>query len=278
MSSFKTKSRRVSFFARLSTSRLRRLPDFIIIGAQKSGTTSLFNYLSRHPQVIPSFTKEVHYFDGGKDPGIDTYARGSGWYRAHFPIKTMSGRYTLTGEASPLYIFNPAVPQRIFRLLPQVKLIALLRNPVERAVSHYYHERRKGREPLSILEAFDSEAKRIQTALQEKDYKNLNFINFTYLKRGLYAEQLERYFNFFDKNQILIIKSENFFTNPGRAMIPVCRFLGIDHNFSFTDLKPRNTGKNKKPVAPEVRKYLEDYYSDQNQRLFSLLGNNLGWE
>ena len=131
---------------------------------------------------------------------------------------------------------------------------------------------------MSILEAFDSEAKRIKTALHEKDYKNLNFINFTYLKRGLYAEQLERYFNFFDKNQILIIKSEDFFTNPCQAMIPVCRFLGIDHNFSFTDLTPRNTGKNKKPVTPEVRKYLEDYYRDQNQLLFSLLGDNLGWE
>ncbi len=277
MSFYKEKLRSARFNFRLATSSLRLLPDFIIIGAQKSGTTSLFHYLARHPQVKPSFTKEVHFFDGGKNPDVDTFAKGSPWYRAHFPLNTGKSRGFTTGEASPLYILNPLAPQRISELVPEVKLIALLRNPVDRAISHYFHEKRKGREQLPILEAFDAEEKRVQHVLRQGDYKHLNFIHHTYLKRGLYAEQLERYIKLFDRRQLLIIKSENFFNDPGRNLMQICQFVGIDYSFDFPDLSPRNTGNNKKPIDPEVRSYLDDYYRDQNQRLYTLLDRDLGW-
>ncbi|MFO7955055.1 sulfotransferase family protein [Thioalkalivibrio sp.] len=135
----------------------RGLPDFIIIGAQKSGTTSLYAYLSQHPQLFPSSTKEVHFFDGGLDPSVDTFKKGMPWYRAHFPLRKNMGANQRTFEASPLYIFNPLAPERIANVVPNVKIIALLRNPTERAISHFFHERRRGREPLAIDEALEKE-------------------------------------------------------------------------------------------------------------------------
>lgn len=278
MSFCKKKIRQTRFFFRRATSSLRCQPDFIIIGAQKSGTTSLFQYLSQHPQVRPGFTKEVHFFDGGKVPGIDTYAMGVGWYKAHFPLKNRIDLRFITGEASPLYLFNPLAPQRIFNLLPRVKLIALLRNPAERALSHYYHEKKKGREPLPILEAFKSEDERIKEAINSQCYKKLNFINYSYLKRGLYAEQLERYFKVFNRSQILVINSGDFFKKPRLVLAGICRFLDIDDSFNFPDLTPKNPGKYKSPVEPEVKQFMDTYFREHNKRLFKLLGKQFDWE
>ena len=273
----KRKSRPVRFLFRRATSALRCLPNFIIIGAQKSGTTSLFSYLKQHPQIRASFTKEVHFFDGGKDPGIDTYAKGLNWYKAHFPLQVNMGREVITGEASPLYLFNPLAPARIANALPAVKLIALLRNPADRAISHYYHEKRKNREPLPMLEAFGAEQGRISAALKEQNYKSLSYINYGYLKRGLYAEQLERYFKYFSRERMLVLKSEEFFSQPSATLSRTCKFLGVDHTFRFPDLEPRNTGKNKKPIDPKARDFLNDYYHNHNMQLFKLTGTNLEW-
>src|ERR1041384_7789414 len=139
-------------YARLTWEQ-RALPDFIIIGAQKAGTSSLFFYLAQHPQLVGSFIKEVHFFDGGMKPGIDNFAKGEPWYRAHFPLRKDLGPTHKTFEASPCYIFNPLAPIRIHDLLPDVKIVALLRNPVDRAISQYFQERRRNREPLEITEA-----------------------------------------------------------------------------------------------------------------------------
>jgi len=275
---YKENLRAARFGFRLATSSLRLLPDFIIIGAQKSGTTSLFEYLARHPQVKPSFTKEVHFFDGGKNPEIDTFAKGTSWYRAHFPFNTGERRRFITGEASPLYLFNPLAPERIFNLVPEVKLIALLRNPVERAISHYFHEKRKGRELLPAHEAFQAEESRIEAALEQHNYKSLNFIHHSYLKRGIYAEQLDRYLHLFDKQQLLLIKSEDFFSNPGQVLAKACRFLNINNKYEFANLKPRNIGYNKHSVEDSVRDYLIQYYRPHNQRLCNLLNQKISWK
>lgn len=118
----------------------------------KCGTTSLFYYLAQHPQLIPSATKEVHFFDGRVSLENDTWALGLPWYRAHFPLKISMGDGKKAFEASPSYLFHPWAPERIHATLPNVKLIALLRNPAKRAVSHYLHERRKGRETLPLMQ------------------------------------------------------------------------------------------------------------------------------
>ncbi len=128
---------------RQATWHLRSLPNFIVIGANKSGTTSLYFYLSQHPQLLPSSTKEVHFFDGGgTKSNINTFPKGPSWYRSHFPLKKDMLPHQKTFEASPSYICHPLVPRRIFELLPDVKIIALLRNPTERAIAHFFWKKK----------------------------------------------------------------------------------------------------------------------------------------
>jgi len=143
------------------TSWMRMMPDFLIIGAQRCGTTSLFNYLSQHPDIYPSFPKEVHYFS-------NYYKKGTAWYRSHFPLtwqkkyrELVQGRKFMTGEATPYYFSHPHAPRRIFNALPKVRLFLLLRNPVDRAFSHYQYEVKMGIESLSFEEAIDKEEDRL---------------------------------------------------------------------------------------------------------------------
>ena len=145
---------------RQATSHRRTLPDFIIIGAQKCGTTSLYFYLSQHPQLLPSSIKEVHFFDRGGNPMMNTFQKGPSWYRSHFP-------YQKTFEASPSYIFHPLVPRRIFELVPDVKIIALLRNPTERAIAHFFLRKKRNQEPLSLDEVPLIEEKRLESIIKE---------------------------------------------------------------------------------------------------------------
>jgi hypothetical protein len=259
------------------TSRDRTLPDFIIVGAQKAGTSSLFHYLRQHPQLVPPFTKEVHFFDGGLHPGIDNFAKGPAWYRAHFPPKSTLGERRQTFEASPLYLFNPLVPERIHDLVPTVKLIALLRNPTERAISHYFHERRAGHETLPVMEALLAEEQRLAPVIDSGDYKSNAFMNFSYKQRGLYREQLERFAAYFPWSQILVLSSEEFFCDPGQTLRRVFEFVGVDPECRVGDLKPRNVGRDKAKVDPEVYSYLDDYFVPHNQALYRLIGKGFAW-
>ena len=140
---------------RRATAPARDLPDFVILGAQRSGTTSLYDWLSDHPAVVPATRKEVHYFDLH-------YDRGLGWYRAHFP---MGHGAHLTGEATPYLLFHPLAPDRVARdLPPTTRFVVLLRHPVQRAVSHYWHERRMGTESETLAVAVAAEEQRLAGA------------------------------------------------------------------------------------------------------------------
>ncbi len=141
---------------RIRMGQPRALPDAVILGAMKSGTTSLHNYLVQHPGVIEPLRKEVHYFDVNLE-------RGERWYRAHFGREGEPG---LNLDSSPYYLFHPAVPRRLHDLLPDAKLVVLLRDPVRRAYSHYWHERDKGREPLSAARRRNARAQPRAPALQ----------------------------------------------------------------------------------------------------------------
>ncbi|GGA21388.1 sulfotransferase domain-containing protein [Okeania sp. KiyG1] len=201
------------------------LPNFIIIGAQKCGTTSLYRYLTKHPQILPATKKEVHFFDLNFDKGMN-------WYYSHFPQKEIPNQ-TITGEASPYYIFHPHAPQRISQSLPDIKLILLLRNPVDRAVSHYYHNRQfgKSREPLSFEQAIQQEPSRIEPEIDkimaDENYKSLPHRYYSYLSRGIYIEQLLRWLKFFPRKNLLILKSEELWENPRQKMKQVWNFLGV---------------------------------------------------
>jgi len=255
----------------------RAFPDFIIIGAMKSGTSSLFTFLGQHPQLVESTRKEVHFFDGGLNPAKDNYAKGLAWYGEHFPLTSDLRRGQKTFEASPLYIFNPLAPGRIADLLPSVKLIAILRNPTDRAISHYFHESRKGRESLPIMDALLAEEDRLRPVLETHDYKSNTFIHCSFKSRGRYREQLERYVEVFDREQLLILGAEKFYADPVSSVQQVCRFVGVDQDHTPVDLRPRNVGANRSAVDSGVYEYLDDYFESHNQALYELLGEDFDW-
>jgi hypothetical protein len=247
----------------------RALPDALIIGAMKSGTSSLHYYLTQHPQVVPPLRKEVHYFDLN-------FARGEPWYRANFGRADAGG---LNLDSSPYYLFHPQVPQRAHALLPNARLIVLLRDPVRRAYSHYWHERDKGREPLSFEDAVAAEPERVEReharlAAGEIE-RSAPHQYFSYLARGRYAEQLERWLRFYPRGQLLVLRFEDLAREPLPVLNRTLGWLGLPVMASAR-LEPRNTRKYP-PLAPETAVRLREYFAPQNAELESLLGEPFGW-
>jgi hypothetical protein len=264
---------------RVLTSRARALPDFIIVGAQRAGTTSVYNYLNQHPCVAAALTKEVHFFDVNFDKGL-------AWYRAFFPshlrkyaIQSRRGR-CITGEASPYYLFHPHVPRRVSEVLADVKLIVLLRNPVDRAFSHYHHELRGGRERLSFEAAIAGESERLQGEVERihmnEDYHSFKHQCFTYLARGVYVDQLRTWMNYFPREQLLILKSEDVYAHPASAMTQVSAFLNLPEWESGQFRKYHAQAYPK--IDPKTRALLADYFAPYNQQLYELLGVDFGWD
>ena len=224
------KVRTLQLGPRLMTSSLRVLPDFLILGAQKSGTTSLFQYLMQHHQIASSFNKEVHYFDWN-------YSRGASWYRAFFPTRQhvarrerSLGRY-LCGEATPYYLFHPDVPRRVHSLLPAAKFIVVLRNPVERAYSHYQHSVARGHETCSFEEAIDREPERLlgeeEKLLREENYISKPHIRHSYFSRGCYADQLQRWLEHYPLESFVIVRADELGADPQRVCDAITGFLEL---------------------------------------------------
>lgn len=255
---------------RVSTSSLRPMPNFIIIGSQKGGTTSLYNYLTQHPYIKAAVNKEVHYFDVHFD-------KGDNWYRSRFPF---CGQDYITGEASPSYIFHPHAPKRIAELTPSVKLIALLRNPVDRAYSHYNHNLRKKRENLAFEVAIEKEGERLsnklEKMLEDDKYFNAKYFHYAYLGRGIYVDQLKNWFNFFSKEQILILSSEDFYADPAVSYSQVLEFLKLPQ-WELGEYK-RFNGLDYQGMTVATRKQLIDYFKPHNQRLYEFLGMSFDWD
>jgi hypothetical protein len=264
---------------RMITASIRVMPHFIIIGGQRCGTTSLFNYLVQHPCIIPAATKEVHYFDLN-------YSKNKGWYLAHFPSlpyvmyrELRLGSRCLTFEASPYYLFHPAAPKRIANAIPKVKLIVLLRNPVDRAYSHYQHEVRMGEEKLSFEDAIEREIDGLEfdskRLLNEQDYHSFSHQHYTYLSRGIYVDQLNRWMHYFSNKNMLIMKSEELFKNPDLALSTIFKYLELP------DVLPQNYQKDNYLHYPDMkqttRKRLDDYFYLHNQQLSDLLDFNFEW-
>lgn len=256
---------------RRKTARFRLLPNFIIIGAMKAGTTSLFEYLSQHPHVLRSRLKEVFFFN-------KHYPKGVRWYQEHFPLRMKKWIYPnlITGEATPTYLFDPMAPKRIHELVPAVKLIVLLRNPTERCISEYFHHVRKGRETRSIMSALNAEHENDLQTLQQNTDSHPNHINFDYLGKSRYKEQLERYFQVFPREQNLVINSESFFNAPKETLKKVFQFLGIEQ-YDIPDLSPKHVATNRTKVEPEIYDYLDNYFASHNRELYQLLGINFDW-
>lgn len=269
------------------TAGWRVLPDFIVIGAQRGGTTSLYNYLIKFPQVAWSYKKEVHYFD-------THYTEGLGWYRAHFPTRTwiginkLFGRKLVVGEATPYYMFHPLAAKRIAELLPNAKLIAVLRNPIDRAYSQYQQCAQAGRENLSFEDALDGEEERLKNDLGkllagEYDhipgaYKDHPYKIYSYQARGRYAEQLERWYQHYPRENILILKAEEMYANPREVMERVSRFLGISTKPAAKMKYPKHHAGSYSTMKPETRQKLARYFQPHNKKLYALLGEDYNWE
>ena len=264
---------------RMTTGVRRALPDFVIVGAQKAGTTSLHAYLLQHPQIFPGERKEVHYFDLNFD-------KSELWYRSHFPRRAelernadAIDRPVLTGEASPYYLAHPHAAERIARLLPDARIIVLLRDPVTRAYSHYRHNVRKKEEQLPFVEALAREAE-IMPAEARKLGSDPNARSrahqlFSYRTRGHYAEQLERYFAHCDRDRILILRSEDFFADAQAIYSQVLRFLGIDQ-WRLDASRVYNIGRYERgPIPGEAAQ--RAYFEPHNRDLYAMIGRDMGW-
>jgi len=254
---------------RWRTGQPRALPDAVILGAQKSGTSSLHSYLTQHRGVTAPLRKEVHFFDLN-------YARGERWYRAHFG---RAGEPGLNLDSSPYYLFHPAVPQRLRATLPAAKLIVLLRDPVRRAYSHYWHERDKGRESLSFEDAIDAEPGRIDAVHSRLAEGTLDrsheHQHFSYLARGRYAEQLERWFAVFPREHFLILRFEDLVKDPLAVLNQALAFVGLSPA-ERVDLEARNT-RRYPPITETTAARLREYFGPWNRRLEALLDRPMGW-
>ena len=262
------------------TAAHRILPSFIIIGAQRCGTTSLYDYLSNHPQIIPSPVKELFYFD-------DYYQRPINWYKSFFPTEKQKEKLerdlvarVITGEASPSYFFHPYAARRIKETLPQVKLILVLRDPIERAYSHYNHIKRLNREPLSFEEAIEKEQERITPDIEKlaKDefYKADQRRDYSYLTRGYYAKQLTEWYKYFPKEQLLVVQSEEFYKDTPRVYNEIVEYLGLN-SYTLPVFEAKNALKYAK-MAPETKEKLKAYFAPKNEELYELLGKRFDWQ
>lgn len=248
-----------------------RGPDFLIIGSQKCGTTSLFSYLKKHPLILTSQKKELHFFN-------DNYEKGVDWYKAQFPNKLND--QILIGEATPGYLYCPYTPERVAKLLPNAKLIVLLRNPVDRAWSHYKHYKRKSMDKqLNFEQAINYEIEEVKNKkskkLKSSKYKG-SYYRSSYVKRGIYVNQLKHWMIFFPKKQFIILKSEDFFADPDKVLSEVLAFLELPecHNKNY---KIHNKGTSEK-IDPTTRMQLVNFFRPYNTELEEFLGVKFDWD
>lgn len=257
------------------TSPLRILPNFIIIGAVRCGTTSLYYNLCEHPSILAASYDELGFFDSNFHLGLY-------WYRSMFPTVIhkkyieCKNNFCITGEDTPFYFWNPLAAKRILRILPTVKLIAILRNPVDRAYSNYHIGLKYGNEQLSFEDAIDWEIKKLKENLhdQEKRIAKFNYPR-SYLIKGLYAEQLRIWFKLFPQEQILVISTEEMVNNPQQALSEVFQFLNLPKYYLKNP--QRRKVENYPKMKLETRKLLLDFFTPYNKELFSLLGKDFGW-
>jgi hypothetical protein len=264
------------------TAPARMLPEVIIVGAQRSGTTTLFRILSEHPQVTrPTLSKGTAFFDLHYDLGMR-------WYRAHFPTtlarewaERRHGHPFVAGEATPYYLFHPAAPSRAAAVVPDAKLVVLLRNPVDRAYSGWGLQRAIGTEPLSFEEALDREDERLwgeeQRLVADPTYRSYSHRHHSYKARGRYAEQLDRWFAYFPRDRFLILSSEEYFSEPGETARRTIEFLGLPTG-AFPALRSTSASTSGEHLPPSLREHLVTEFAAPNQRLYDLLGRDLGWQ
>ncbi len=277
---YRNRIARTRVWLRRPTAGLRRLPDFLILGAMRAGTSSLYRYLGAHPSVSPSLRKEVEYF-------TRWHHRGEAWYRAHFPLGAFAG-HRQCFEATPYYLCHPHAPERARELLPDARLVVILREPVARAVSHHRHLSHLGIETLPFEEAVAREPERLagewERLLRDPGYESRDHHLFSYLERGHYAEQLQRWFTAYPRERFLVLEHDEFFRDPEISFRNLLHFLDLQpwsptgfHNFSHGATHAPTASDTSTDLPPELRDRLDEHFTPHNRNLEEILGRSFGW-
>lgn len=240
-------------------------PDFIIIGAMKSATSAIYQYLMQHPQVKRRLPKELHFFTLQYNKGLD-------WYLSQFIYdkEDTIRQKLLIGEASPSYLPSQKAPARIYKFFPNVKLIISLRNPTDRAISHYYHQRNRVKDESRPIElAFSSQE---IADLAKKPYSKTK----RYLEQGKYAIQIKNWFDVFPSNQILILDYQNLEKKPDKCIKRIFDFLDIQDYLISNKKKIYSNIYPETPLA--IKERLDDFFLPYNKQLENLLDTKLKWK
>lgn len=242
------------------------LPSALLIGAQKAGTTSLFDALTRHQDIVGSKMKEVHFAD-------KNWQRGLGWYKKCFP---QTSRITI--EATPNYLFAPFAAKRMLQAVPDVRCIAILRNPIERAYSHYLYECRRGGEHYSFADALAAEAERTDRdwtrAEIDPGYWTFALQHHSYLRRGLYAAHLARWEALLPKKRLLVVEDKDIFYDTERTLKKIQTFIGVTKQVDLI-LRHKNAGSYK--YKPKTSKIIPQYFAQDGQALYKRYGARFSW-
>jgi len=272
--------RRLSIAAGERTAALRMTPSFMLAGAQRCGTTSLYRALMEHPAILPPvYHKGVNYFDVN-------YTRDWSWYQGHFPVRSTAGLKTrrsgeqpMTFDASGYYMYHPHAAERIGRHLPDVKIIVMLRDPVERAYSAYRHEYARGFETESFERALELEDERVEPELEkmlaDPTYYSASHRHHSYRRRGQYAEQLQRLIDALGREQLLIVDSHDFFTRPEEEYRRITDFLGLrpfaPRRFERWNARPGSS------ISEQAAAFLSSAFKEHDARLETMAGRPLSW-
>ena len=252
--------------------RAGTLPDFAVIGAPRCGTSQFYGVLTRHPHVGGAARKELHYFD--RDKNFNT---GLEWYRRCFPEqKWVDGRRTITGEATPRYLADPLVPERVAQTLPEARFIVLLRNPVDRALSHYHLLARRGK-----AESFEEAVEAEIAWLEQRGYDTGATPGppTSLVTTGLYVDHLQRWERFFGRERMLVLDSNDFFKRTAETLELAQDFLGLPRReINLESLGSKRDSKySYDAMNPATRERLQDFFEPYNRRLYEYLDRDLGW-
>lgn len=256
------------------------LPSYLVVGVKRAGTTTLQHVLAQHPAVLaPGVPKGTRYFDVN-------HVRGWEWFRSHFPTtvyarlrERLFGTPPITGEASPYYLFHPLALGRIREALPDVRIVVVLRDPVDRAWSHHAYEVARGFEELPFEAALEAEMTRLDgeedRLRRDPTYVSFAHRHYAYVTRGVYAPQLRLLFDLFPRHRVLVLDHRELFDDPRREIAKVHAFLGLDPlpPAELPCLKPSGAP----PIPRRLRTQLADIFASSNAATYALIGRDLRW-
>ncbi len=259
------------------TARFRMEPAFLVAGAQRSGTTTLFRLLADHPNLVrPTLDKGTGYFD-------DNHYRGSRWYRAHFPLRALA-RLRARGpvqtfEISGYYMFHPLAPGRIAEELPNARVVVMLRNPIDRAVSAYGHERRRGFESEGFVDALAREQERLADEVdrltRDEHYRSFAHRHHAYLRRGEYAGQVAALIDAVGRERVYVMDADAFFADPEAEFVALQRWLELP--VQVPDHVEKWNAGSPEPMPAQWRARLDEYFAPHDRALAKLIGRAPSW-